>query len=380
MESHELPFPLASISAGSGAVFGIEELGEGRLARFSPDAGVTAASAGQALRLIAASEDFAWTVDDAAGRVIAFGSHSLRSVRSFSHLGSPDALVARGSRAWYVSTAEVSLPEVNGRQQRAVRAGPSGFTAVVLRLDAATGTCEQLCELAAVAPEVVLDTESLWISGPRREDMTDDEPVSALRCLDLDGQLVSAIELAGQIDAIAVDDAAVWVSGFRRSRQVQVVTALNRDGTVIGEVSLAQLDLGPWALPAPPRPPALSLAERARAVRDAAERSLAEPSQVHDRFGDRWEEPAVSERFHLERVEVIDASGDPQIAVLFRWSGEDDLFGLSYAIPGRDESLDAPDAYISVYVEEDLLAAGRGVANAIREPASGVTWLRWRSR
>ena len=36
-----------------------------------------------------------------------------------------------------------------------------------------------------------------------------------------------------------------------------------------------------------------------------------------------------------------------------------------------------PDGYICVYAEENLLASGDGIGNAIREPAGGVTWLRW---
>jgi hypothetical protein len=341
-------------------------------------AGVTAASAGHALRLIAASEDFVWTVDDAAAKVIVLGSHSLEPAAAFSRVGTPDALCASGSQASYVSTAEAELPAADGRR-RAARLGPAGFKVEVLRLDAVTGSVERLCVLDGAGPEAALAAGRLWISGPRREGALED-PMSLLRCLDLDGHEVAAVELPGQIDAIAADDDAVWVSGFRPSRQAQVVTALNRAGTVIGEVGFAQLDLGPWAPPAPPQAPKLPMAERARAVRDVVEQSLTEPGQARGRFGDHWEEPAVSEAFHLERVELRGTGDTPRIAVLFRWSGENDLFGLSYPISQSDVHDDAPDAYISVYVQEDLLGAGFGVANAVREPADGVTWLRWRGR
>jgi hypothetical protein len=117
-----------------------------------------------------------------------------------------------------------------------------------------------------------------------------------------------------------------------------------------------------------------------RERRDIVERSLTEPRQAHGRFGDHWEEPAVSEAFHPERVELRGTEEAPEIAVLFRWFAEDDLFGLSFPISQGHELDDAPDAYLSVYVEENLLAAGFGLANAIREPAAGVTWLRWRGR
>jgi hypothetical protein len=92
---------------------------------------------------------------------------------------------------------------------------------------------------------------------------------------------------------------------------------------------------------------------------------------VSGRFGDTWEEPPVSEQFRLERVELRGTGRDPEIAVLFHWAGDDHLLGMKYPIPRRG------DCYISVYVEENLL--GDGIEAAIREPADGVTWLRWPS-
>ena len=91
--------------------------------------------------------------------------------------------------------------------------------------------------------------------------------------------------------------------------------------------------------------------------------------QASGRFGDTWAEPPVSDEFRLERVELRGVDQEPEIAVLFRWAGEDHLFGMKYRIPRRG------DCYISVYLEEDLL--GSGIETAIREPADGVTWLRW---
>ena len=132
----------------------------------------------------------------------------------------------------------------------------------------------------------------------------------------------------------------------------------------------------PEVLSPPPPPPALPLPQRARAVRDAVERALSEPRQAYGRFGDRWEAPPVSEEFQLEHVELLGTADAPRIGVVFRWAGEDGLFGLSYPVPA-DGGDGAPDAYISVYVEEDLLASGHGIGNAVREPAGGVTWLRW---
>jgi hypothetical protein len=191
------------------------------------------------------------------------------------------------------------------------------------------------------------------------------------------------LEQPGQLDVLAAGDGVVWVSGFRRSRQADVTTALRPDGSALGEVSFADVDLRPWAPPPPsPRPPMLPRPERARRVREALERALSSPQQVTGRFGDTWEAPPVDKKLRLERVELRGSEDDPQVAVLFRWAGEDDLFGMSHHVFGETEeddedSADAPDAYISVYLEENLIASGYGLANAIREPADGVTWLRW---
>jgi hypothetical protein len=384
-QSHELPFPLTSIAAGADAIFGIGETGDGRIARFSPGSGVTSTTAGQALRLIAAGDDLVWTVDDAAGRVAAFAGPSLEPVAAFDYLGAPDALCARGTQAWYVATPEATLAGADGRPHRGARLGPDGFTVEILRLDAATGATARLGELPGVVPQVALAGDRLWIAGPEKEpeeepeEETDEDPVSPLRCLDLDGRPVSALEWPGQIDALVVDDAVVWVAGFRRSRQAQVLAARRPDGTLIGEVSFAHLDLGPPAPPAP-EPPARTPAERARDLRDQVQLELSAPREVHGRFGERWTEPPVSAKFRLERVELRGTDDAAEIAVLFRWSGEDDLFGLSYPLSGDEESGEMADAFISVYVEENLVAGGYGLANAIREPAGGVTWLRWPER
>ena len=96
-----------------------------------------------------------------------------------------------------------------------------------------------------------------------------------------------------------------------------------------------------------------------------------------NRFGDRWEAPAVSPEFQLERVELHGSADRYEIAVLFRWAGQTDLFGMRFGIPPDDGDSLAPDAYISVYVEENLLAQGYGLANAAREHTDGITWLRW---
>jgi hypothetical protein len=85
----------------------------------------------------------------------------------------------------------------------------------------------------------------------------------------------------------------------------------------------------------------------------------------------------IRTEFQLERVDLRGGGDSYEIAVLFRWAGQTDLFGMRFDIPPDDDDFGAPDAYISVHVQENLLASGYGLANAAREHADGVTWLRW---
>jgi hypothetical protein len=198
------------------------------------------------------------------------------------------------------------------------------------------------------------------------------DPVSTLCCFDPDGAQRWTVGLPGQLQLIAADADGIWVSGFRRSRQADVMTALRPDGSVRGEVSFAAAEL-PSPPPAQPRRrPQLPLPEQARATRELVEYQLSEPRQASNRFGETWEEPSISREFRLDRVELRGTDEEPQVAVLFRWAAEDDLFGLRFDVGPWG------NPYIPVYVQENLLACGYGVANAIREPdGEGVTWLHW---
>lgn len=368
--SRELPFALSDISVGSTAIFGIAPSGDGRVARIDPDGDVTQAAAGRTLGLVAAGGDLVWVVDDEPGLVLALDAQSLAKVAEFKHVGGPEALVASGSRAWYLARHEVEHVGEHGRRERAVIFTPEGPGSDLLRFDAQTGTLDRLGRRAWASGGMALDDERLWIAGFRDDDADDDEdPTSSLDCVDIDGRGLFVRERPGQIDALAVGEGTVWVSGFRRSRQADVTTMLGEDGQVLGQVSFSGVDLRPWTPAPPPRGRRVSRAVRARTIRDEVERDLSEPQQVSGRFGDTWEEPPVSEEFRLERVEVRGTDREPEIAVLFRWTGQDDLFGLRYEVPRRG------DVYISVYVAEHLL--GDGIEAAIREPADGVTWLRW---
>jgi len=114
-------------------------------------------------------------------------------------------------------------------------------------------------------------------------------------------------------------------------------------------------------------------------VRDCVERCLANPVQSWHVATDTysWVSP-VDDSFHLDGVVLRGDSDAPIIDIFFRWDGEPDRLGIAYAVGDQLFGPDAlPDAYISIYVQEDLLAMGFGVENAHRKPGAGVTWLDW---
>ncbi len=110
-------------------------------------------------------------------------------------------------------------------------------------------------------------------------------------------------------------------------------------------------------------------------VRDCVEECLSEPVESWHIATDThsWVAP-VCDSFHLDSVHLRGGRENPIIDVLFRWDTGPERFGISYAINSQNP---APDAYISVYVQEDLLAMGRGLDNARRKSEDGITWLDW---
>jgi hypothetical protein len=357
--AHRVPFPLAGIAVGPDAVFGIGQLGDARVLRFTPGGAATSAPLGQARALgpIAVSAEYVWVVDEETATVTALDAGSLEPVWSFRQAGAPCALFARGAHAWYVCAP--------------------GLEVDVLRLDAASRTAERLGGLTGLGLAAALGGDRLWICGDQREGLAED-PLTSLYRLGLDGRDMGTVELPGQIDALGASDSLVWAAGFRRSRQESIVTVLDAAGAVAGDVSFGAVDLTPWAPPVAAPRPRLPLAQRAQAIRDVVAASLSQPGQAGNRFGDRWEVPPVSPEFQLERVDLHGSGDSYQVAVLFRWAGETGLFGVRCDIsPDDEDDFGAPDAYITVHLEEDLLAQGYGLANASREQVDGITWLRW---
>jgi hypothetical protein len=382
----DLPFGSAEIAAGPDGVFAVSPPGDGRLAAISPDGQVTVAPVGRSLQLVAAAGRLVWTVDDAVATVIALDAGSLAQVAAFPYLASPGVLVARGDLAWYACTREIEIPGADGSTERA--ALWSGGPAVdLLRLDAATGEQSTLGQLGGDI--AVLSGDGLWVGGPVAdplddpgtylEDALEQDPVTSLRHYDLAGALLGSLSLPGQIDELASCGGQLWVGGFRRSRQADVLTVLDADGTLAGEADLTGLDVTPWYTPPEPAvryPPG----EFAELARGAVEAALTGPRQSVSRFGDTGLEPPVDAAFSLAGTGVRSSPDGYEITVTFRWEGEDDLLGFACPVEQDDDWPATPEeaaGAVCIYLEENLQAAGYGLANAAREPADGVTWLHW---
>jgi len=394
----ELPFGPAEIAAGPDGIFAVSPAGDGRLAAVSPAGQVTLAPVGRSLQLVAAAGRLAWTVDDAAATVIAVDASTLAPVATFPYLARPGALVARGDLAWYACTREIEIPGADGSTERA--ALWSGGPAIdLLRLDACTGEQAALGQLGGDI--AVLADDGLWVgsavpdqageaageaaSEPAGEpgadvgDACEQDPVTSLRHYDLAGALLRSLSLPGQIDELAVCGSQLWVSGFRRSRQADVLSVLDADGTLAGEADLAGVDITPWYTPPEPlvRHPPGEFAELARA---AVETALSSPGPSASRPGETRLEPPVDAAFSLAETGLRSSPDGYEITVTFRWTGQDGVLGFASPVEQDDDWPATPEeagAAVCIYLEENLMAGGYGLENAAREPAGGVTWLHW---
>jgi hypothetical protein len=99
--------------------------------------------------------------------------------------------------------------------------------------------------------------------------------------------------------------------------------------------------------------------------------------------------PPIDSDFQLDRVVLRTGTVPPEIQITFRWAGEQTLFGVREPVVLDDEdeadlvvgSTPAEElaSMITMSLEENLLASGYGIENAIREPLGDVTWLHWTS-
>ena len=56
------------------------------------------------------ADDVVWTVNDAESTILALDADSLLPVKSFHHLGVPEAIFATGRKAWYLCSREAECP------------------------------------------------------------------------------------------------------------------------------------------------------------------------------------------------------------------------------------------------------------------------------
>jgi hypothetical protein len=130
-------------------------------------------------------------------------------------------------------------------------------------------------------------------------------------------------------------------------------------------------------------------ADFARRTRDLVDQALRTPAVLRSSDSRATRRvPPIDGKFQLDQV-VLDGNTDPvEIHVLFRWAGDQTLFGVREPVE-RDDVLtpvvgasDAEElaAMIVDSLEENLLAECYGVQNAIRDQQDSVTWLRWNPR
>lgn len=94
--------------------------------------------------------------------------------------------------------------------------------------------------------------------------------------------------------------------------------------------------------------------------------------------------PPINSRFQLDRVLLRTDTVPPEIHILFRWARDPTLFGVRAAVMQDDDerpvgmtAAEELASMITISLEENLLAIGYGIENAIRQPEGDVTWLHW---
>jgi hypothetical protein len=94
--------------------------------------------------------------------------------------------------------------------------------------------------------------------------------------------------------------------------------------------------------------------------------------------------PPIDSRFQLDRVLLRTDTVPPEIQILFRWAEEQTLFGVrepveqgGVELPVGMTAAEELASMIAISLEEDLLAIGFGIENAIQQRQGDVTWLHW---
>jgi hypothetical protein len=95
--------------------------------------------------------------------------------------------------------------------------------------------------------------------------------------------------------------------------------------------------------------------------------------------------PAISEEFHLDAVRIGAIGPIPTLQIMFHWDGYEGQFGVQAPLDQLDQKEKASmddvgltwSQILTVYLQEDLLAIGREIENAIKRTVDEVTWLTW---
>jgi hypothetical protein len=192
----------------------------------------------------------------------------------------------------------------------------------------------------------------------------------------------SVATVPGQVDRLLPAAADVWVTGFVRSRQAEVVHAVDRADGAVAAVDLGVLALEPdeahWAAPEPVPPEEQLLAELPGRVRQELTQ---EWHRLDERTGLRVSAgPSIDARFTLDEVRV---RPDPlRVDVLFGWADEP---GTRFGFRFEQQQLDdgpyggglgnaADNIWLFVMEQTDTGIMTWGA----REVLDGVTWVRER--
>ena len=115
-------------------------------------------------------------------------------------------------------------------------------------------------------------------------------------------------------------------------------------------------------------------------TRDLVDLRLRTPWTLYHSDGRVEQVAPVDGRFQLARVLLRLDMVPPEIHIIFRWAGEQALFGVREKVEQHDNDAPTPEELASLivtYLEENLLASDLGIETAIRRARDDVIWLDW---
>jgi hypothetical protein len=268
--------------------------------------------------------------------------------------------------------ASLSWVKYDGTRQQLLRSGADG----VLALDGDALWCATTREAPVMDRTDILRLGAGLSRGrPRGPDWPD--PLTTLRELLLpQAEPGRTVTLPGQLFHLAALDDCLWAQVFLRSRDAFVVTAIDPDGVVVGDVDLPLPY--PVGLPHGDNDPAgqqddlETPDETLDRLPGAVRQALTTPGfSVDDRTGERTPTPPVDRRFT-----VVDVTLEPEtydVWVIFTWNDDPGRrFGYVYtADPETPAAVTAAD--LRDELDEDL---SDGIMDwGERDTVDGVIWV-----